>query len=171
MKTSCRVTSERSLAILFLVTLVQFGGIEISEGESRASAEASDNRIVAGQRIGPISMGMSKAQVFRVMGDPTSSDEILNIYTFGKLNVDFGKTGRVWQIATQNSQFATPEGVRVGDSALAMEAKLGPPKSRQNWTHLDRVAFKYVYEAKGVPGGIEFRSENGRITNITVYSR
>jgi hypothetical protein len=103
---------------------------------------------------------MNKAELFRAMGDPTKIEADW-YYTFGKLRVGVdNKTGRVVTINTTDPQFATNEKVHVGDSVLAMEAKIGTPQSREDRSPF----FLYRYKTKG----IEFVALNGQITDIMV---
>ena len=135
------------------------------------NAEA-DNLIVAGQRIGPISLGMSAAELFRVMGDPTEtqSNEFMQSYLFGRkheygfwtLNVRV-ENSRIFAVTTSGPEFSTPDGIHVGDSRLAMEAKMGPPERTHKLTDNQ---FVYDYKRRS----ISLQVINGRIVSINVGS-
>jgi hypothetical protein len=50
-------------------------------------------------------------------------------------------TSRVYSVTATNPNFATAQGVRVGDSEFSMNAKLGPPKKKIS----DQGDTRYVY--------------------------
>jgi hypothetical protein len=177
MKTSSVSIPNGSLSIPFLVASILFGAIETSKTQARATLPgASDHLIVAGQRIGPISIGISGAELFKLMGDPTNtqtSDGSVYSYSFGSLLrtgpdrqwslLALVKESRVIFVQTWDTRFATPEGVRVGDSQLAMEAKMKRPESIQKITD---GYLTYSYKR----GAINLHVVNGKIISIQVTS-
>lgn len=105
-------------------------------------AAGSDNLIVPGQRIGPISIGMSKTELYRTMGEPTEMAGAY-AYNFGKLSAVVDARGHVGNINCDDPKFVTPEGIHVGSSQLAMEARMGPPELTRK---LDGSHFIYCYK-------------------------
>lgn len=91
-----------------------------------------DSLIVAGVRIGAMSLGMTDSQLYRLLGDPDStfiSERVIK-YTYGKLllTVYVDKTShKVVQLWSSDSRYSTAEGIKVGSSGLAVAAKLGVP--------------------------------------------
>jgi hypothetical protein len=100
-----------------------------------------DKAIIPGQRVGPISLCITEAQLYSVMGSPSyhstrerSGDRL---YNYGStptgerstLIAWAGKrTGRIYQVTVKTSDYATPEGIAIGASALEVRAKLGHPR-------------------------------------------
>lgn len=127
-----------------------------------AQRSSSDHLIVPGKGVGPVSLGISQTELYRIMGEPTETwtGSEGATYTFGPLVVFLDYRTGVFQIQAKGSEFATPEGIRVGDSALALEAKLGPPQSREKHDRL----WIYDYRSKGIRFGIM----DGHIVDIYV---
>jgi hypothetical protein len=95
----------------------------------------SDKLIVAGQRIGPIQIGMLMDDVDRLLGSPVRSrlDEsiperrtIRNQYEDG-IYVDFLDAPAPWACAiyVDTPDWQTPAGLRVGDTGFDMARKEG----------------------------------------------
>jgi hypothetical protein len=138
------------------------------------AAPADDHAIVSGKRIGPIALGMSTADVFNAMGEPTASFRIWNSHSWGSPGVSAGftYTGPEWVrvIYTSDPRDKTPEGIHVGSTELEMRAKLGVPTRT-----IDRglkdvngndaiIAYEFCYAM-----GIGFHCQNGStVTSISV---
>jgi hypothetical protein len=93
--------------------------------------QAQDHLIVPGERIGPISIGMSTKQLFAVMGDPNATNGG-HSYTWGskesgELSASTDLNGVVTWITTTHPAFATSDAVQVGSSSLMVMATLGRP--------------------------------------------
>lgn len=94
------------------------------------AAGAADARIRVGESIGGVRLGMTRAQVERVLGKPLGSDreraafgaETLTLYFgFAAYDVEFrGRDGqlRVSRVATGLRSEKTPEGISVGSSEV-----------------------------------------------------
>ena len=129
-------------AISVVVTLAVVGcagllGNGESEGvskptESKKSSEGTkpvfkDNLIVAGKRLGPVSVGMPVSQLYDVMGEPTQTVKGRGTerYVFEGLQVVVDDAdGSVVMVSTESPDFATADGLKVGLTDLAVKAKL-----------------------------------------------
>src|ERR1700730_6859535 len=102
--------------------------------QSTTVAAKDGNLIVPGVRIGPISLGMSDADVYKILGDPTQTmTEGVDMgraiqYVFPKLTVVVSRaTHKVTSVITLDPGYSTAEGIKVGSSGLAVSTKLGIP--------------------------------------------
>lgn len=147
--------------------------------------DGAEDRIVAAKRIGKISIGMSATDLFQAMGDATVSGEFANgrWYRFGgnmndpqhpnagtTIAVIFNKTSRVTTVETFSSRFATAEGIRVGDSELALEAKQGSPQRREyvEGNEVEPQGYNiWWYKQRS----LEFSIQSGKITSIKIWAR
>lgn len=96
-----------------------------------------DQLIVAGHRIGPVSLGMTAAQLLQALGEP---DKVSN-YTAGadhrmmqsllfrsfEVHMPTLNPQRVTSIRTTDGRYATVQGLHVGSSTLSFSGALGPP--------------------------------------------
>jgi hypothetical protein len=105
--------------------------------QSTTAAAKNDTLIVPGVRIGPVNLGMSDADVYGLLGDPTQTmTEGVDMgraiaYVFPKLTVVVSKaTHKVTQVTTLDPGYATADGIKVGSSGLAVSTKLGIPPGR-----------------------------------------
>jgi hypothetical protein len=88
----------------------------------------ADGKIIAGQRIDRLALGMSTADVFKVFGEPTESVRLSNTYVWGPIGAAFrGDPEFAWRVLTNSPSHTTPEGLHVGSSEFEMKAKLGQP--------------------------------------------
>jgi hypothetical protein len=161
--------TERPLSILCLVAVILLGAID---SQSRTSTRGSDHLIVAGQRIGSVAIGMTAAQLFDLMGDPTDTLPYTDGHSYSWGDNANGRVLTAWVLTksqrvvsclTTNPQFVTPEGIHVGDSELALEAKLGAAERRLYG--FGRVFYSYRH------GSLGFIVRNGRIDRITIPFR
>ena len=102
--------------------------------QSTTAAAKNDNLIVPGVRIGPVSLGMSDADAYKLLGDPIRTmTEGVDMgraiqYDFPKLSIVVSRsTHRITQVTTLDTGYATADGIRVGSSGLAVSTKLGIP--------------------------------------------
>jgi hypothetical protein len=104
-----------------------------------AQAQTGDHLIVPGERIGPISVGMTLNQALRAAGSPPVRSLFSNTDpTSGQ--IDFasglgiavrGPEQRVITICAQHpSKFRTRGGVAPGMSEVEIRTRLGPPAKR-----------------------------------------
>lgn len=136
---------------------------------SAATPANADSLIVAGHRVGPIRIGMTATELYKAMGNPTSTVETnsrLTFYNYGGENVLTAQCwdGRVKTIGVRSSEYKTAQGLRVGDSQLALLAKMGQPASRNPGPRRTdgKGFFMYCYR------GIVFNVEGGIITGVSV---
>lgn len=99
---------------------------------SETWAQLSDHLIVPGRRIGSVSLGMTAANLLRLRGDPRHTERYADasVYEFGdgvKVFVS-DKSGKVFRICVVSTDYALASALSVGDSDLAIKAKLPPPK-------------------------------------------
>jgi hypothetical protein len=83
--------------------------------ESRPTAaepSVPDHMILAGQRIDQISIGMSAADLFRVLGPSDEFIRVYNAHSWGDRQAFLSTENRVTEISTQDSRDRTPEGLR-----------------------------------------------------------
>jgi hypothetical protein len=82
---------------------------------------------VPGPGIGPISRGMTAAELYRILGNPIQIRGS-ELYIFSALAVAItDSSDRVSGVGTGDKKYSTREGLRVGSSALEVRAKLGRP--------------------------------------------
>jgi len=93
----------------------------------------NDNLIVPGERIGPVFLGMTDAQLYKKFGNPSESRQAgtgFTAYFYSTFMVYVGvSTHKVASITSPTgnstySGYATREGVKVGSSGLEVQAKL-----------------------------------------------
>jgi len=130
----------RAIAMLVIISLAGcagFGGGD-TEAASKSAAKkktangmmkivVKDNMIVAGKRIGPVSVGMPVFQLYDVMGEPAQSVKGRGTerYVFEELEVVVDDADEaVTTVTTDSPDFATADGLKVGLTDLAVKAKL-----------------------------------------------
>jgi len=135
---------ERRVARLLHAALVTFAASLVAAGCASRSSGApthfvpvmppvQDAKIVPGQRVGPVSLGMSPADLLGALGDPdhVGSDGDFpgaKLYFFNARGLQVTVDGsQVVQIAVNGTQFATQEGIAVGSTELRATALLGSP--------------------------------------------
>ena len=123
----------RSLLSALLMTIAVSGPV-------MAASAASDNLIVPGERVGPIALGMTQAQLTAAMGGP---GEVLHqgaatTYSWGQIAAEIGdNSSGVDQITVNDPRFDTPGHVHVGLAAVAVPAVLGLPNKKTSTQGLD----------------------------------
>lgn len=94
-----------------------------------------DKLIVPGERVGPVFLGMSDADLYKKFGNPSESKLTgtgFSAYFYSTFMVYVGvSTHKVASITspvgnTGYSGYATREGIKVGSSGLEVQAKLPP---------------------------------------------
>jgi hypothetical protein len=136
--------------------------------------ENSDKLIVPGERIGPIRIGMRQNEVLRLLGRPEKVRKHLPgaiggpdpgydyRYDNQQFHVGFpsGPSPTVNEIVIWDTQFATEEGVRIGDSENDLLRKRGPPA-----TMFGKYR-EYAYGYKRLTAQV---GPDGRVGNISVW--
>jgi hypothetical protein len=157
---------ETPSVMVLLALMISFSVCSTVRGQHLGS----DKLIVPGQRIGPVRLGMTTAELYRAMGDPTKMYEYTNEVgqhcEYPGLAVDV-KRGRVYTVTALSAEFSTVEGVRVGDSQLAMEAKLGSPIKKTMWAQPAAAPEWGFWYGRGK--GMEIRINAGVIRYIEVW--
>jgi len=100
-----------------------------------ASAQvANDHLIIPGERVGPISLGMSTQDLYKALGEPTQSvtgnDGTWASYSWQDLTVQTDlPSGKVSHISVSGPSYSIDNNLRVGASELALRANLPNPQS------------------------------------------
>jgi hypothetical protein len=103
--------------------------------QTLAAQTIRNTLIVPGQRIGPLYLGMSDAELLAAVGPPDQTvnwdkSAVSYIYENPKLwVVVVKKTRRVGMINTSSSMFRTAEGIGVGSTQLELDVKM--PKRKR----------------------------------------
>jgi len=75
-----------------------------------ASAKLTNDRITLGQAIGSVRVGMTRAQVHRILGRPTGG-KTLEVYAKLGLTVGYFRGSTAVTVGTRNPAYATAKGV------------------------------------------------------------
>jgi hypothetical protein len=140
MKAAKHITATFGVAFASLLLLTAFTDDPATNPvPSPPASIPKDNLIVPKVRIGGVALGMTMAQLYAAMGDPTRSisSETGGQYSYGTSNGPLGSAwiiltnaqGQVYQIGMTLSQYATASGIAVGNSPLRVQALLGAPCS------------------------------------------
>ena len=128
----------RVISVVVTLSLVGCAGL-LGSGESESVPKPTekktagtkpvlkDNLIIAGKRIGPVSVGMPVSQLYDVMGEPTQTTKGRGTerYVFESLQVVVDDAdASVVMVSTESPDFATADGLKVGLTDLAVKAKL-----------------------------------------------
>ena len=119
-------------------------------------AEVESNKI----SLGGISLGMSAEDLINALGQPTRKDGDDWHYKNFKVEV---KRGIIKEISTSNEIIITPDGVRVGLPAEALNSTFGKADKVDN----DYNGVEYKYYSTDRTKKIEFKVVNGIIAKIT----
>jgi hypothetical protein len=130
------------LALLFAVTLLLC---------EQAQAQ-NDRLIVPWKRVGPVELGMTAADLFRILGDPTQTireppDRDVTVYEWNNdLSVYVKKDGSyVTQICARSLVYATAEGVHPGSTELSVTALLGEPRNLKVYRGWWKLSYANLY--------------------------
>jgi hypothetical protein len=126
----------RPLLPALLLTLAILGPVR--------AAPAADNLIVPGERVGPIMLGMTEAQLAAAMGGPGAVQHqgTITVYSWGQVTAEIADNSPgVETITVNDPRFDTPGHVHVGLAALAAIAALGQPDKKTSTQGVD--AFDY----------------------------
>lgn len=148
------------------LVLVVFGWLFINSA-TQAYAQ-SESVVVAGDRIGPIALGMSQADVLAALGNPIETTNGADGVWISYRYTDFivfveAANGRVFQVGTYSAAFATAEGVHIGSAQLEVDARLRQSHRRDN----PGGASFWIYTYRT---GMQVHLNAGVVTHITVYS-
>lgn len=113
-------------------------------GAARAD---NDHLIVPWQRVGPITLGMSTAELVHAMGEPTRTmggpPHTFSVYYWREdLSATISKDGDfVTQVCALSPAYGTAEGVRPGSTDAAVTALLGEPQSSRLYKSWWRMSY------------------------------
>lgn len=103
-------------------------------------AAPADNLIVPGERVGPIALGMTEAQLNAAMGGPgvVQHQGTVTVYAWGQVTAEIADNSPgVETITVNDPRFDTPGHVHVGLAATAAAAVLGQPDKKTSTQGLD----------------------------------
>jgi hypothetical protein len=131
-----------------------------------------DHAIAMGHRIGPVSIGMTEADLLKYLGPPKTSTPYPNgrftQYIWGELTV--GVTdGVVSAVTTTDPSYATPQGIHSDSTEIELKVKL-PPQRRK---HQDEPDFWFYCYADGTIIGVRgadqiYEGKTGTIASIAI---
>jgi len=127
---------------------------------------ANDRQIVPGARVGPVSLGMTAADLYRTMGEPKSTmafDDGGFKYEWNEIVVLSDKGGHVAFISPTTGGYSLSPGLHIGSSELALQAQRPAPAWVQAQLPLHN---RYCYD-----DGLGVDTYQGSVTGITVWSR
>jgi len=110
--------------------------------------------------LGSISPGMSETDLLNAFGQPTRRDG--DDWTYPNFKVEVER-GMVKEVSTTAQTIITPDGVRVGQAAEALNATFG----RADKVDRDYNDTEYIYYSTDNRKKIEFTVVNGVIAKIT----
>ncbi len=110
--------------------------------------------------LGSISPGMSEIDLLNAFGQPTRRDG--DDWTYPNFKVEVER-GMVKEVSTTAQTIITPDGVRVGQAAAALNATFG----RADKVDRDYNDTEYIYYSTDNRKKIEFKVVNGVIAKIT----
>jgi len=123
-----------------------------------------DFLIIPGQRIGPISVGMTGSSLYKVLGEPNRASTYaanngrqMQEVWFGTLyaRLLLQNPARVTSANTIDPRYATANGVHVGISQFGLSALVGPP----SMTRGDEWCYS---------SGMFIEIQSGKVTRISV---
>lgn len=143
---------------------------------SAASGQSGDGLIVPNERVGPVRLGMTSAEVVAVLGEPRSSGffgQRLGYLSYCdgecsgprmRMSIDTWE-GRVYRITVQpeGANYATVQGARVGMSELNLRIRMGDPAQRAYKNSLNDGTFMLIY-----PGVMFFVKNGDGVTGIQI---
>jgi hypothetical protein len=141
-----------------------FAAALLALSSTAASAQSSDHRIVPGQRIGSIRIGMLMDEVTAALGQPSKKyqDDGGAQYIYdsgGRLYVVF--TGRIAPrvvgVTTESPSYVTDKGIRVGSSVFDAARAYGE-------TFKDMEGISMRYDSLGM----FFSVQGGKIIQVGV---
>lgn len=110
--------------------------------------------------LGSISPGMSEIDLLNAFGQPTRRDG--DDWTYPNFKVEVER-GMVKEVSTTAQTIITPDGVRVGQAAEALNGTFG----RADKVDRDYNDTEYIYYSTDNRKKIEFKVVNGVIAKIT----
>ena len=108
----------------------------------------SDNQIVPRVRIGPVRLGMTDAELYNSLGNPTTTtpwhDSTSYYYSNIGLSVTVSNNRRtVIRVDTSDSRYSMASGLKPGSGALELSVKLGSHAGCNSSLGLSGCAYGY----------------------------
>jgi hypothetical protein len=124
----------------FAVVLLTLTACETIAPQEPAALKNSDHIVIPGDRIGPISLGMSPKAVFQLLGPPSTTIGSTLLWRYGDSSffVRADDTHqRVVQVAVYNdASFHTAEGARYGSTLQDLNRIWGSPYKMESYPFL-----------------------------------
>lgn len=152
------------------------------------AAHAESTRIVAGERIGPVVLGMAESDLMRLLGGPDKTHETVG--TVNRARFVFSKDyyygaerlgGHVWEIGvssipvpqiknikTTSAKYATSHGVKVGSSGIKVVEAFGGQYKTNYLSGPMAGGVQLLYDQLGI--GFILTQDN-RVVAIQVWPR
>jgi len=133
-----------------------------------------DHTIVIGQRVGPISLGMSESQLADAVGKPTTEQSYggnRRGLTFTELKIHtVVDTGRVVFVSPLDASYTTTTGLRVGAREEDVRPVLAPASRRDrngtiSYCFADRTLVTVSGEGASMPANVCAR---GQVCDIAI---
>jgi hypothetical protein len=130
--------------MLLVVLMLLSGGCDSIQGFSSepTALQNSDHQIVPGKRIGPVALGMSDADLFKMLGPPsfgnppTANSPGMYKWEYGNsyfsAEVDDGH--QLIQLSLFDGTFHTSEGTGYGSTLQDLERVYGPPSKMTTYS-------------------------------------
>ncbi|HYM19220.1 MAG TPA: hypothetical protein VEU06_11695 [Micropepsaceae bacterium] len=108
-----------------------------------ALAQPRDALIVPGERVGPIALGLSEADLLKVAGAPASTLHQGNetVYSFGRVTVQIGTAG-VDLITVDDPRFETADHLRLGLAVPVAISLLGQPVEQSTLNGVETLEYE-----------------------------
>jgi hypothetical protein len=108
------------------------------QGEEPVALKSSDHVVVPGDRIGPVSLGMSPKAVYQLLGPPSSTGGEAFLWRYGDssfyVRVD-NLHSQIIQVAIYNdASFHTAEGASYGTTLQELDRIWGAPYRMDSYT-------------------------------------
>ena len=151
-----------------------------------ATPVVADNLIVPGVRIGPVRIGMTAEELYRVMGDPVGGQRNVfggvttatqrtadgMLYNFPGLSVFvLSASGRVQHVEASDSTFSTREGLAVDNSELALRASSAHRKNEKRLTRMTSASLQLFTGTRHAHWKLEELNRSGLIYYIRIWPR
>ena len=146
----------RAAAVVCVFTVSAFSSV--------AAQGQEDGRIVPGERVGRIALGMNAADLYRALGEPLSTKTYTDGVGYGwnGIKVTLNRGGVVTMIQTTSPNYSLADGLAVGASQLALQAK----RAGAAWSRTDGDETKLCYN-----DGLIVWVSAGKVIDIQVNSR
>src|SRR5215831_344559 len=127
-----------------------------------AVGQPRDALIVPGERVGPIALGLSEADLLKAAGAPASTLRQGNetVYGYGRISAQIGASG-VDLITVDDPRFETADHLRLGLAAPVATSLLGQPAKRTTLNGVDTLEYE----------GMQLIVRNNLVMQIRVQRR